>query len=71
MNILVDLGDSQIDMTPENLAKMAPVNKTNVIFKFSIYGIPQPNTYQGDRLDIFVKAGESSSKCSIICRRME
>ena len=58
MNIPVDLGDdSQIDMTPENLAKMAPANKTNVIFKFSIYGIPQPNTYQGDRLDIFVKAG--------------
>jgi hypothetical protein len=59
MNIPVDLGDdSQIDMTPENLAKMAPANKTNVIFKFSVYGIPQPNTYQGDRLDIFVKAGK-------------
>jgi hypothetical protein len=59
MNIPVDLDDdSQIDMTPENLAKMAPDNKTNVIFKFSVYGIPQPNTYQGDKLDTFVKAGK-------------
>jgi hypothetical protein len=62
MNIPVDLDDddddSQIDMTPENLAKMAPSNKTNVIFKFSVYGIPEANTYQGDRLDIFVKAAK-------------
>jgi hypothetical protein len=65
MNIPVDLDDdddddddSQIDMTPENLAKMAPSNKTNVIFKFSVYGIPEANTYQGDRLTIFVKAAK-------------
>lgn len=60
MNIPVDLDDddSQIDMTPENLAKMAPSNKTNVIFKFSVYGIPEANTYQGDRIDIFVKAAK-------------
>ena len=59
MNIPVDLDDdSQIDMTPENLAKMAPSNKTNVIFKVSVYGIPEDNTYQGDRLDIFVKAAK-------------
>jgi hypothetical protein len=62
MNIPVDLDDddddSQIDMTPKNLAKMAPSNKANVIFKFSVYGIPEANTYQGDRLDIFVKAAK-------------
>jgi Cellulase (glycosyl hydrolase family 5) len=62
MNIPVDLDDdddSQIDMTPENLAKMAPSNnKTNIIFKFSVYGIPEANTYQEDRLDIFVKAAK-------------
>jgi hypothetical protein len=70
MNIPVDLGDdSQIDMTPENLAKMAPANKTNVIFKFSVYGIPQPNTYQGDRLDISVEAGKLVGVP--LCRRME
>jgi len=57
MNIPVDL-KGPIGVNPENLAKMAPADKTNVIFKVSLYGIPSPNTYQGDRLDIFIQAGQ-------------
>jgi hypothetical protein len=49
---------SVIDITPENIAKMAPTNNTNVIFKVTLYGEPIPGTYQGDRFSIFVKGGE-------------
>jgi hypothetical protein len=57
MNIPVDL-KGPIGLNPENLAKMAPANKTNVVFKISLYGLPSPDSYQGDRLNIFVQAGK-------------
>jgi hypothetical protein len=57
MNIPVDL-TGPIGVNPENLAKMAPDNKTNVIFKVSLYGLPSPDTYQGDRLNTFIQAGQ-------------
>lgn len=47
-----------IEMTPENMAKMAPVNKTNTIFKVSLYGVPVPDTFQGDRFSIYVNAAK-------------
>jgi hypothetical protein len=34
---------------------MAPENKTNVVFKISLYGLPTPDSYQGDRLAVFVE----------------
>jgi hypothetical protein len=57
MNIPVDL-KSPIGVNAENLAKMAPQNKSNVVFKISLYGLPTPDSYQGDRLAIFLKASE-------------
>jgi hypothetical protein len=57
MNIPVDL-KGPIDLNSENLAKMAPANKANVVFKISLYGLPSPGSYQGDRLNIFVQAGK-------------
>src|SRR5215212_5200005 len=57
MNIPVDL-KSPIGVNPTNLAEMAPVNKTNVVFKISLYGLPEPNTYQGNRLAIFLQTSE-------------
>lgn len=57
MNIPVDL-KSSIGVNPTNLADMAPTNKTNVVFKISLYGLPEPNSYQGDRLAIFVRTSE-------------
>jgi hypothetical protein len=56
--IPTSLRNSAISMTPQNIAKMAPNNKTNVVFKFTTYGEPIPNTYQGNRFSIFVKAGK-------------
>jgi hypothetical protein len=57
MNIPVDL-KSPIGVNPTNLAEMAPANKTNVVFKISLYGLPKPDTYQGDRLAIFLRTSE-------------
>jgi Cellulase (glycosyl hydrolase family 5) len=57
MNVPVDL-DGPIQLTPENLAKMAPTNKENVLFKVSVYGIPDRDQYQKQRFDIFLKTRE-------------
>jgi hypothetical protein len=57
MNIPVDL-KSEIGINPTNLAQMAPANKTNVVFKISLYGLPEPDTYQGDRLAVFLRTSE-------------
>jgi len=57
MNIPVSL-QSPIELTPMNLAKMAPQNISNVVFKISVYGVPQENPYQESRLSTFVQAAE-------------
>ncbi len=54
MNVPVDL-KSSINITPENLAKMAPSDKQNVVFKISAYGVPNRDTYQKERFDTFLK----------------
>ncbi|HJU79017.1 MAG TPA: cellulase family glycosylhydrolase [Nitrososphaeraceae archaeon] len=59
MSIPVDL-DSNIGVNATNLAKMTPANKTDTIFKFSIYGLPSPGSYQEDRLNIFLATGNLS-----------
>src|SRR5918994_503364 len=56
--IPTSLENSAISMTPKNIAKMAPNNKTNIVFEFTIYGEPTPDSYQGNRFSIFVQAGE-------------
>lgn len=59
MSIPVDL-DSNIGVNATNLAKMTPENKTNTIFKFSIYGLPSPGSYQEERLNMFLATGNLS-----------
>lgn len=59
MTIPVDL-KSNIGVNATNLAKMAPANKSNTIFKFSIYGLPSPGSYQEQRLNMFMSAGNLS-----------
>ena len=56
MNIPIDL-KSPIQVNAENLAKMTPQNKENVVFKFSLYGIPSDG-YQNEKLELF----ENTSK---------
>jgi hypothetical protein len=57
MAIPVDF-NSIIGVNAQNLAYMAPVNKTNVIFKFSMYGLASRDSYQEQRLNMFVKTGQ-------------
>ena len=58
MSVPVDL-KSSIGVSAENLAKMVPANKSNVVFKISVYGVPtNPNTYQGERFNIFDKTAK-------------
>ncbi len=54
MNVPVDF-NSPINITPENLAKMAPSNKGNVVFKISVYGVPNRDAYQKERFDTFLQ----------------
>jgi hypothetical protein len=54
MNVPVDL-KSPTNITPQNLAKMAPSDKQNVVFKISVYGVPDRDAYQKQRFDIFLK----------------
>ena len=54
MNVPIDL-KSPINITPENLAKMAPSDKQNVVFKISVYGVPDRDAYQKQRFDTFLK----------------
>jgi hypothetical protein len=57
MNIPVDL-KSPIGVDAGNLAKMAPADKTNIVFKVSLYGLPTPDSYQGDRLNVFIQTAQ-------------
>lgn len=57
MNVPVDL-NGPIQLTPENLAEMAPANKENVWFKISVYGIPDRDQYQQERFDLFLQTRE-------------
>lgn len=46
-----------IDVVPENQAKMAPANKNNIVFKISLYGV-STDSFQKARLDGLVEAAE-------------
>jgi hypothetical protein len=49
-----------IELTPENIAKMAPENKNNTIFKFTLYRLPEPGGYHEERFNTYLAAGEIS-----------
>jgi hypothetical protein len=46
-----------IDVVPENQAKMVPANKNNVVFKISLYGI-STDSFQEARLDGLVESAQ-------------
>jgi len=53
------LNDPSVNVSAENMAKMTPSNKDNVVFAISSgYGIPIPGTYHGDRLDTYIRTGD-------------
>jgi hypothetical protein len=49
-----------IDLTPENIAKMAPEDKNNTLFKFTLYRLPEPGGYHEERFNTYLAAGEIS-----------
>jgi polyhydroxyalkanoate synthesis regulator phasin len=53
MNVPVDL-NSNINISPQNLAKMAPSFKQNIAFKISVYGVPDRDDYQKERFVLFL-----------------
>ena len=50
MNVPLDL-KNLIEVNSQNMAKMVPKNKENVIFKMSMYGIPS-GKYQTEKLQL-------------------
>ena len=54
MNVPVEF-NSHINVSPKNLAKMAPSSKENIAFKISVYGVPDGDGYQEKRFDMFLK----------------
>ena len=55
MTIPVQLHNPQLNMTSENIAKMLPENKKNVVFKISMYGIPTVGSYQAAKLSLLAE----------------
>jgi polyhydroxyalkanoate synthesis regulator phasin len=57
MNVPIDL-NSHINISPKNLAKMAPSNKDNIAFKVSVYAVPEGDGYQEKRFDLFLETSD-------------
>jgi hypothetical protein len=56
-----------IENTPENMAKMAPANKTNVVFKATLFGLPFQTQEPEERLTTYVKAAQIAGVPLCIC----
>ena len=57
MNIPVEL-DTSRGVKPRNLAKMAPADKTNIVFKITVYGLPKSGNYQENKFDVLIKSAQ-------------
>jgi hypothetical protein len=56
-----------IENTPENMAKMAPSNKTNVAFKATLFGLPFQGEEPEERLTTYVKTAQIAGVPLCIC----
>ena len=56
-----------VGATPENMAKMAPTNRENVVFKATLYGVPFPKSFAEDRLNAYVKAAQLAGVPLCMC----
>ena len=56
-----------VNASPENMAKMAPTNKENVVFKATLYGVPYPKSFAEDRLNAYVKAAQLAGVPLCMC----
>ncbi len=57
MNVPIDL-NSHINISPKNLAKMAPSDRDNIAFKVSVYAVPEGDGYQEKRFDLFLETSD-------------
>ncbi|HEX9318647.1 MAG TPA: hypothetical protein VF884_06905 [Nitrososphaeraceae archaeon] len=60
MTIPVQFHNPKVNMTSENIAKMLPENKKNVVFKISMYGIPTAGSYQAAKLNLLAKVAKTN-----------
>jgi hypothetical protein len=60
MPIPLQLHNPQLNMTSENIAKMLPENKKNVVFKISMYGIPTAGSYQEAKLNLLAEVATTN-----------
>ena len=60
MTIPVQFQNPKLNMTSENIAKMLPENKENMVFKISMYGIPTPGGYQAAKLNLLAKTAKTN-----------
>jgi len=60
MTIPVQFQNPKLNMTSENIAKMLPENKENMVFKISMYGIPTPGSYQAAKLNLLAKSAKTN-----------
>jgi hypothetical protein len=49
---------NSLELTPMNIAEMAPADTTDVVFKFTLYRLPVPGGFHDERFKTFVEAGE-------------
>jgi hypothetical protein len=59
--------DGELGVNPENMAKMAPSNKNNVIFKATVFGLPYDSSYAEARLHYYAKTAELAGVPLCIC----
>ena len=59
--------DGEIRANPENMAKMAPQNTENVIFKSTIFGLPTDSSYAEARLHYYAKTAQLAGVPLCIC----
>ena len=59
--------DGEIRANPENMAKMAPDNKKNVIFEATIFGLPSDSSYAEARLHYYAKTAQLAEVPLCVC----
>ena len=59
--------DGETRANPENMAKMAPQNTENVIFKSTIFGLPTDSSYAEARLHYYAKTAQLAGVPLCIC----
>jgi hypothetical protein len=59
--------DGALQVNPENMAKMAPANRNNVIFKATVFGLPYDSSYAEARLHYYAKTAQLAGVPLCIC----